>query len=139
MTAPFLGSTSGLTPQRLRATRYQRLSRDLYLAADAAVDLRARAAAAILVLPDAVVCLESAALLQKLPVDDDGLVHVARGPKASRSERAGVKVHRCLVEEDERLDLDGIPVTGGPRTFVDLAGRLDLEALVAVGDVLLRR
>lgn len=139
MSLPFLGSTSGLTPQRLRARSYQHLSRDLYVAADSELDLRTRAAAAMLVLPDAVACLTTAALLQKLPVDDDGLVHLARGVKAPRSERAGLKVHRCPVEEDERLDLDGIPATDGPRTFVDLAGRLDLEALVAVGDVVLRR
>lgn len=139
MSLPFLGSTSGLTPQRLRGRSYQHLSRDLYVAAHAQLDLRTRTSATLLVFPGSAACLITAAVLQQLPVDDDGIVHVARDVHAPRSERSGVKVHRCPVEEDERLDLDGIPVTDGPRTFVDLARRLDLEALVAVGDVVLRR
>jgi hypothetical protein len=139
MTAPFLGSTSDLTRQRLRAKRFTRLSRDLYVLEGGATDVRARTRAALLVLPDAVACLATAGLLQRLPVDDDGLVHLARGRRAARSEREGVRVHRTPVDDDERLDLRGVPVTDGPRTFVDLAGRLDLEQLVAVGDVVLRR
>ncbi|HVM26101.1 MAG TPA: hypothetical protein VM433_00320 [Mycobacteriales bacterium] len=43
------------------------------------------------------------------------------------------------VDEDERYDLDGLPVADGPRTFVDLAGHLEPEALVCVADVLARR
>ncbi|MDT7546190.1 MAG: hypothetical protein QOE99_2300, partial [Actinomycetota bacterium] len=89
--------------------------------------------------PDAVPCLSTAALLQTLPVRDDGLLHLARGKRAARSERAGLRVHRMPVEPDERLELDGLVVTDGPRTFVDLAGQLGLEDLVALGDVVLRR
>lgn len=139
MTSPFLGSASGLTRQRLRGKAYERLSRDLYVLHPGPPDLRTRVEALRLVLPDAVPCLSTAALLQRLPVDDDGLLHLARGQRAPRSERAGVQVHRTPVDDDERLDLAGLPVTDGPRTFVDLAGRLPLEALVALGDVVLRR
>ena len=139
MTSPFRGSTSGLSRQRLRGKGYSRLSRDLYLLHPVAPDLRVRAEAVRLVLPDAVPCLFTAALLQNLPVDDDGQLHVARARRASRSERPSVKVHRTPVEADEQLDLDGLPVADGPRTFVDLAPHLRLERLVAVGDVVLRR
>lgn len=139
MTAPFLGSTSGLSRQRLRGKAYSRLSRDLYLLHPAEADLRARVEGLRLVLPDAVPCLFTAALLQDLPVDDDRLLHVARGRRAPRSERPGVKVHRTPVEADELLDVEGLHVADGPRTFVDLASRLGLERLVAVGDVVLRR
>lgn len=139
MTSPFRGSASGLSRQRLRGKRYSRLSRDLYLLHPAMPDLRARAEAVRLVLPDSVPCLFTAALLQNLPVDDDGLLHLSRGTDASRSRRQGVKIHRTPVHPDEQLDLAGLPVADGPRTFVDLASRLDLEALVAVGDVVLRR
>lgn len=125
--------------QRLRARRYTRLSRDLYVVTGARADLRTRALAALLVMPDATVCGRTAAVLQGLPVDDDGVVHLARGLKAARSERTGVRVHRTPVESHEVLDLDGLRVTDGPRTFVDLAAQLDLERLVAVGDVVLRR
>jgi len=135
----FQGSTSGLTPQRLRGKRYHRMSRDLYVLRGEELDIRCRCEALLLAIPDAVPCSFTAALLQNLPVDDDGLLHLARGRKAARSERADVQVHRTPVEPDELLDLDGLAVTDGPRTFVDLAGRLDLEQLVAVGDVVLRR
>ena len=136
----FRGSASGLSKQRLRARGYVQLSRDLYVVrGDDEKDLRTRTDAALLVFPDAVPCLQTAALLQQLPVDDDGLVHLARGSKAARSERSGLKIHRMPVEADELLELKGITVADGPRTFVDLAATLSLEGLVAVGDVVLRR
>lgn len=137
--AAFLGSASGLSKQRLRAKRYLHLSRDLYVVRAGGLDLRARVEAMRLVLPDAVACSFTAALLQNLPVDDDGLLHLARGQRAARSERADVRVHRIPVAADEQLDLDGLAVADGPRTYVDLAAHLDFESLVAVGDVVLRR
>lgn len=137
--AAFLGSDSGLSKQRLRGKRYRQLSRDLYVVRDDGLDLRTRVEAVRLVLPDAVPCSFTAALLQNLPVDDDGIVHLARGKNSARSERADVRVHRIPVDLHERLDLDGLPVADGPRTYVDLSARLSFEALVAVGDVLLRR
>lgn len=139
VSAPFLGSSSGRTPQQLRAKKYVRLSRDLYLLAPAEPDLRTRVVAARLVLPESVPCLWTAGLLLRLPVHDDGLVHLARERGAPRSRRDAVQVHRMPVDEDERHDLDGLPATDGPRTFVDLSRYLDLEALVAVGDVVVRR
>lgn len=136
----FRGSASGLSKQRLRARSYVHLSRDLYVVrGDDDKDVRTRTEAVRLIFPDAVPCLQTSALLQKLPVDDDGLVHLARGTKAARSERAGVKVHRLPVAADELLELKGMTVADGPRTFVDLAARLSLEQLVAVGDVVLKR
>lgn len=135
----FLGSESGLSPQRLRGRSYERLSRDLYVLTGTEPSLRVRTAAAVLVMPDAVPCLWTSALLQNLPVDDDGLVHLARHRTAARSERTGVRVHRLTVEPDERFEVDGLSVADGPRTFVDLAAHLDLEPLVALGDVVLRR
>ena len=139
MTSPFLGSSAGLTPQRLRSKRYEQVSRDVYVIRDQVLDLRTRTEAARLVLTDGVPCLRTSALLQALPVDDDGLVHLARSRRAARSERSGVRVHRSPVEPDELLDLDGLGVLDGPRTFVDLAAFLGFEALAAVGDVVLRR
>ena len=136
---PFLGSTSGITRQQLRARRYARLSRDLYVLRERELDLTTRTQAAVLAMPDAVPCLFTAALLQRLPVDTHDVVHLARGRDAPRSRRGGVQVHRLAVADDERLDLGGLRVTDGPRTFVDLAAHLGLEQLVAVGDVVARR
>jgi hypothetical protein len=139
MTSPFLGSHSLYTRQQLRAKRFNRLSRDLYVLRDCGLDLRTRVEAAQLVFPGAPACLFTAAALLKLPVDDDGLVHLARTLLAARSERHDVKVHRYRVLPDEVMDLGGILVTDGPRILADLAPRLDLESLVAVADVVARR
>lgn len=139
MTSPFRGSQSGLSRQRLRARRYTRLSRDLYVLHPAEPDLRVQVQALRLVLPDAVPCGRTSALLLNLPVDDDGLLHVARGTAAARSRRAAVQVHRTPVAEDEQHDLKGLPVADGPRTWIDLAAVLHREQLAAVGDVVVRR
>lgn len=139
MTSPFLGSTSGRTRQQLRNKRYERQSRDLYVLRDHALDLRTRVAAAQLVVPDGVPCLWTSADLLKLPVDADGVVHLARGDKAVQSTRAGIDVHRLTIGADEQIDLKGLLVADGPRTFVDLGAYLDLEDLVALGDVVLKR
>ena len=137
--APFLGSASELTRQRLRGTAYTRVSRDVYVLADRDLDLRTRVQAARLVFPEANVCDVTAGALLKLPVDDDGLVHLDRGPRAARSEREGIQVHRLGIPSERVHDLDGIPVADGPRLLADLSARLDLEALVALGDQVLRR
>ena len=137
--APFRGSTSGLTPQRLRSKAYTRVSRDVYVLRDRELDLRTRVEAARTVFPDAVVCLGTAAQLLRLPVDDDGIVHLDRGPRAARSERAGVKVHRLGIPPSRIHGLDGIPVADGPRVLADLSASRDLEGLVALGDQVLRR
>ncbi len=139
MTAPFLGSASEVTRQRLRTSRYKRVTRDVYVLVDRELDVRARADAARLVFPDGVPCLVTAGLLLNLPVDDDARTHLARGATAARSERREIKIHRLALRDDEVLEVKGIPVTDGPRTLTDLAAQLDLQALVAVGDVVLRR
>ncbi len=136
---PFLGSTSGLSRQRLRGKRYLHLGRDVYAHDSSQVDLSLRLRAALLALPGAVPCGRTAALLQQLPVDDDGRLHLARGRRAPRSERAGVAVHRTPVTVEEQLLCDDILIADGPRVFLDLAADLGFEDLVAVGDVVLRR
>jgi hypothetical protein len=123
----------------LRGPDYERIGHDLYVVRDSDVDLAARVASARLVFPDAVVCLFTGGVLLRLPVDDDRIVHLDRGPKAARSRRQGIKVHRFGIPENRIHEVDGVKVGDGPRTFADLSAFLDVEALVAVGDVVLRR
>jgi hypothetical protein len=137
MAHPFIGSASDISKQRLRGKRFTRLTRDVYI--DGANDIWARARAAALVFPDAVMCGSTAALLQNLPVDDDGIVHLCRGQLAARSERPGFKTHRLDIEADEVMVVRGVLVSQGPRTLSDLAAHLSFESLVAVGDVVARR
>lgn len=137
MSVPLRGSSSELSKQQLRAKRFSRVTRDVYVEGD--VDLKVHARAVQLVHPEAVMCGLTAALLQNLPVDDDGLVHLCRGQLAPRSERPEWKTHRLDLEPDETFLVQGVLVTTGPRTWTDLASSLDEEALVAMGDVVLRR
>lgn len=46
-------------------------------------------------------------------------------------ERKDFTVHRLTVRPDETYDLNGLPITAGPRTYADLAARLDREMLAA--------
>lgn len=139
MAEVFRGSTSDKSRQQLRGKGYTRVLRDVYVLEGREVTLRTRVEAARLVFPDGIPCLLTSALLQKLPVDDDGQTHLARGPRAPRSERPTIRVHRLALLEDEVFELAGMPVATGPRTFTDLAATHSLEQLVAVGDVVLRR
>lgn len=139
MSVPFRGSSSDLSRKQLRGRSYARLSRDVYVLRGTDLQLRDRVAAAKLVFPDGVCCRQTAALLLRLPVEDDGAIHLTGGPGASRSRRVGLDVHRMQLRADEVLDLDGQLVTTGPRTFADLGPHLVLEALVALGDVVVKR
>lgn len=137
--SPFLGSRSPLTRQQLRARRYARVHRDVYVAGELPAALPGRASAAALGLDDAVVSHGTAALLWGLPVHDDGLVHLTRPPCAAVTRREGVRTCRAALTADDRDQVRGIDVTSLSRTFVDLAAQLPWEQLVAVGDVVLRR
>lgn len=139
MTAPFLGSDSGITRGRLRGPGYEHLSRNLYRLVGAELTLPERVRAAQLVFPDGIACHRTGALLLGLPVDDDGVVHLARRAKASRSERTDWLIHRLPLAAHEIATVGGIRTTTSIRTFLDLSATLSLEELVAVGDVVLRR
>ena len=139
MTAPFLGSESDLSRATLRGKGYERLTRDVYVLTGGRQDLRARAEAGVALFPDAVPCLFTSAVLLRLPADDDGIVHLARGEAAPRTQRAGFRTHRFTIPEARTHDLDGLRVADGPRCFADLSAHLELEALVALGDVVARR
>ncbi len=137
--AAFLGSSSGLTPQRLRARRYERLSRDLYVLRDAERDLVVQLRAVQLALPDAIGCGPTAGQLLGLPVRAAPELHVARPMGSGRSERPGLVTHRWSVDPDEVMEVQGARVTDGPRSFVDLAATLSRLQLIGVGDAVARR
>lgn len=135
---PFRGSASPFTPQQLRARRFRRVHRDVYTLGDAEA-LGARCDALLVAVPDGVLSHSTAAQCWRLPVPDDPYLHVTRHPSAGVTRHSGVRTHRGALRDGEQVALDGRPVTSLGRTFVDLAGFLDLEQLVAAGDVALRR
>lgn len=138
-TGPFRGSSAAVTRQQLRARRFRRLHRDVYLLQPADVCFEVACDAALLAIPDATLSHQTAARLWRLPVDDDGLVHVTRPARASVSRLPHVRTHRSPLTADELDALAGRPVTSLARTWLDLAADLDVDEAVVLGDAVVRR
>jgi hypothetical protein len=88
-----------------------------------------------------VVSHQSAAVLLGLPLWGVGLdrVHVTRRPPAWSDRSAVLRVHVARLQEDEIVEVDGVPVTSPVRTALDLARSLPFETAVVVLDAALRR
>lgn len=136
---PFVGSTSGLTRQRLRARRYAQVSRDVYVLSEQAGQLAERCRALLLAVPDAALSHATAAQLLALPVRPDPLLHLTRPAGVAVTRRRGVCAHVRALDPSELLTVQGLRTTDPARTFLDLAERLGGEDLVAVADVVARR
>ncbi|MGY1709240.1 hypothetical protein ACI8AC_06975 [Geodermatophilus sp. SYSU D00758] len=65
-------------------------------------------------------------------------VHVVLSPRSSLPRRSGLVVHARGVEPADVVDLEGLAVTSGSQTWLDLAPLLPPQELVAVGDALVR-
>lgn len=139
MTDPFRGSASGLTPSRLRNRRYRRLTRDVYVLSTAADSLALAVDAALTAVPDAVASHQTAARLQGLPVDPDGVVHLTRPAGGPVTARPGTRTHRAALEPADVIAHRGRPVTSPARTFLDLAAVLPHLELVVLADAVSRR
>ena len=99
--------------------------------------------ATLLILPeDATFSERTAGLILCAPLPqelDHSRPHVTVPAGGRHLSRAAIVCHRRDLLDDERTIVDGIPVTTGERTFVDLGSALRLPRLVALGDDLLRR
>ncbi len=62
------------------------------------------------------------------------LVHLLRWDGGNRPVRKGVAGRRVSLGAPDRRTLDGIPITSPARTWLDLAGLLPLDDLVAAAD-----
>lgn len=85
-----------------------------------------------------VCCRETAALLWDCPLplgaQRSFLVHLTRRDGAHRPQRRGVRGHRMLLPDTDVCEMDGVPLTTPARTWLDLAGVLPFEDLVAAAD-----
>jgi hypothetical protein len=129
---------AGLT----RAQRRQdgvRVTRGAYASRSITLGVRAAAVAALAVLPPgAVVSHRSAAVLLGAPVRARWPVEFSVPPGSSRARRERVRVHRRSLLDVDRTVQQGISLTSGAQTFLDLAPLLEPQELVAVGDALFR-
>lgn len=140
MGEPFLGSEAvargALTRSRL-STGYIRLFRDVYVSRDVEVTAALRARAGWLwtgrqgvVAGFAAAALHGSKWVDGLTVVD--LIHDNRHPQP------GIRAHGDRIEEDELAAVDGIPVTSGARTALDLGCWYSTTAAVAAIDALSR-
>lgn len=90
--------------------------------------------------PDAAACWSTAARLWNLPLPphlgSEQIIHLAISGSKRRPRRFGVAGHRLQLGEDEIRLLNGQAITSPARTWLDLAGSLTLEHLVALGDAI---
>lgn len=138
----------GVSRERLRSADVERIGHGIYRHRGARTFEQDLAAAILADRPDAVVSHLSAARLLRLPLPD-GLgpegwhlgipLDLSITPGSSPLQRADVRTHRIEVPESQRSDAEGLAVTSPGRTFLDLAAVLDEEALVILGDVLVRK
>ncbi|SDP48339.1 hypothetical protein SAMN05660199_04025 [Klenkia soli] len=131
---------AGLTRAQLRGGRYVRISHDLVVRLDDAIDSRERLRVLATALPhDAAWSHTTAAHLLGAPVDLPARPHVALTPRRVLPQRSDLVVHGRRLLPDDVVEVDGLRMTGGAQTFLDLAAVLPPAELVAVGDALLRR
>jgi very-short-patch-repair endonuclease len=81
--------------------------------------------------PGACLSHRSAGRFWRLMPPGDEWVELTSAPP-SRARRRGIVCHEGVVAEDERLEVDGIPVTSPFRTVFDLAAVLKLRELERV-------
>ena len=130
---------AGLSRARLRGPGYLRLAHDVVVRLDDAIDERERLLLLARVLPDdAAYSHATAAALLDVPIDAPRRPHVALTPRRVLPQHAAFVVHARRLEADDLVDRDGLRLTSGSQTFLDLAAPLWSPDLVAVGDALLR-
>lgn len=96
------------------------------------VDPWLRSQAAALHWPDGVVCLRTAALLHRIPLADDGLVHVL--VPIARASGRGMVTHQWPLEPGDVTQVALASATDRRRTVLDCLGRLpdaEVDSLVA--------
>lgn len=67
-------------------------------------------------------------------LEEDWRIHIARGRSDGKPRRRNVVGHRLTFQPGEVVMYDGVRVTSPARTWLDLAGLLTVDELIAAGD-----
>lgn len=103
-------------------------------------DLEARCEALLVALPEMIAFAGDTSVGIWKGVENRGeLLEIVTLPDAHPIRRSGVRARRRDLVAKEVVEVRGLPVTSPERTFVDVAERLSVPRLVAVGDDFLRR
>ena len=134
---------AGLSNGRLRSSDLASEGRLLYLPAGWDFEIRGLARALSAATPGAWISHLTAAVLLGLWLPtwfrDCRELHLSKPRTLPPVRRKGVVGHTVLAFDHEVMELDGIRISTPARTWLDLAGLLPLEDLVAVGDQLVRQ
>ena len=123
----------------LRRPEFVRLAHGVVVRLDDAIDETERLRLLATVLPaDAAFSHRTAAALLGAHVDPPARPHIALTPRRVLPQHAGLVVHGRRLEAADVVDHDGLRVTSGAQTFLDLAPVVPPQELVAVGDALYR-
>lgn len=132
----------GVAPNRLRAKDLRGAGRLIRVHAGREPSMVERARVLCAATPDAWVSHETAGIFFDLGLPpwlgQEPLIHLSKPHGLPRVRRAGVIGHRVHVIPGEVIEIDGIRVSGPARTWLDLAHKLPLRYLVAMGDQLIR-
>lgn len=116
-----------------------RVTRGAYASRGVELTLPVAVRTALDVLPETCVASHrTAAALLGAPVRSGWPMTFTVPPDVHRPRRAGLRFAVRPLEDGDRARAAELPVTSGPRTFLDLAGELPPDELVAVGDALYR-
>ena len=132
-----LGLSAEAIDHRVRAGRLQLVRRGVYGLGPLQSKLAHWMSAALAGGPGAVVSHRSAAELWGLISGFTAPIHITAS--SGRRQRKGLQFHRPQCLDDERTEVDGIPVTTVPRTILDCAPAMSerqLERLINEADVL---
>ena len=125
-------------PRRDEPTR-ARIAQGVYLVDDAPLTLSRQCRALLPALPgDSAFSHWTAATLLGLPSRSTLKLHVILAPRSVLPQRRELVVYGRQLIAGDIVSVDGLPVTSGPRLFVDLSAVLTERELVVLGDALLR-
>lgn len=135
-----LGFTKHQIAARVGSGRLLRLYRGVYAVGHDRLSARGRWLAAVLACgTEAVLSHRAALALWDLRPIPSGLIDVT-APGRSREGHKGIRLHATRrLHEDDRAFVDGIPVTGLPRTLLDFAEVAGFQQLRLVLEEAVRR
>ena len=132
------GLTGAQVRRRIDTGRWVRVVGGVLAPAELKIGPWQQAHAAWLTWPDSVVCLGTAARLHRLPVPDDGLVHVV--VPSPRTSRGILTRHEFPLGPRDMTRMGQVAVTTRRRTVLDCLGRLpDVQSEALTAWVLTRR
>lgn len=134
-----LGFKRGAVTRRVRKHQLHRRYRGVYMVGHTRISVNGQWMAAVLACgPDAVLSHGDAAALWDLRPVPGGVIHVTAPGKHSHR---GVRCHTTSVPlaPQDRMRIDGIPVTSLSRTLLDIAGVLSHQRLRSTVEAAQRR